>query len=151
MSTQAGYRATARQNGMALILTLVFLVMMTALGVSMLSSTRMGQDMSANFQETSRAFQTAETGLVVGIKAGNWDTSDTAHTGSGSVDIGNFEYERQFRDFYPLHRRKSKIYSALHFHRAQYAMSSDAEVKSGESLVAKASVKEGVYLVVPKL
>ncbi len=140
-----------QQAGIALIITLVFLVMMTALGITMLNSTRMGQDMAANFQETSRAFQTAETGVVVSHNAKQWDTQVSSVTGNGDIDIGHYEYERVFNDFFPLKRRKSKIFSAIHFHRAQFSVASNAEVKSGSTLVAKASVNEGVYLVVPKL
>ncbi len=141
----------ARQGGVALIITLVFLVMLTALGVTMLSSTRMGQDMAANFQETSRAFQTAETGIVANLNHGEWEASTNTITGSGTVDIGHYDFERVFNDFYPLKRRKSKIFSAIHFQRAQFSVESNAEVKSGDALVAKATVGEGVYLIVPKL
>jgi len=150
LTSHQGMKGRA-QAGMALIITLVFLVMITALGVTMLNSTRMGQDMAANFQETSRAFQTAETGVVVSHNAKQWDTQVDSVIGEGDIDIGHYEYKRVFNDFFPLKRRKSQVYSAIHFHRAQFSVDSDAEVKSGSSLVAKASVKEGVYLVVPKL
>lgn len=143
-----------RQGGVALIVTLVFLVMMTSIGVTMLTSTRMGQDMAANFQESNRAFQTAETGVVVSLDDDSWNTNiSTPSTGEGTTGLGYYEFERDFKDFFPLKRRKSQIYSAIHFHRAQFAIESKAEVKTAEDadLIAKATVNEGVYLIVPKM
>lgn len=52
-----------RQNGAALITALVFLVIMTMLALTSMSTNTLEEKMAANSQEINRAFQTAETGL----------------------------------------------------------------------------------------
>jgi len=55
--------APARQRGAVLIVSLILLVVMTLLGVTSMNSTSLEEKMAANSQETTRAFQIAETGL----------------------------------------------------------------------------------------
>ena len=152
-SASAGARGCG-QRGAALVVTLIFLTMMTIVGVTALRTTRIDQDIATNFQETNRALQTAETGIVDSLADINWIADvATAHTGSGTTGMGYFNYSRQFMDFFPLGRRKSQVFSAVHFQRAQFTVESDAEVKTGESAdaIATATVNEGMYLVVPKI
>lgn len=54
---------SSHQNGAALITALVFLVIMTMLALSSMSTNTLEEKMAANSQEINRAFQTAETGL----------------------------------------------------------------------------------------
>jgi type II secretory pathway pseudopilin PulG len=147
-------RMPGPQRGVALVVTLVFLALLTAIGVTTLTSTRNSQELAANFQETNRAFQTAESGITASLANAEWSTdTSTGVTGSGDTGLGYFDYDRQFKDFFPLRRRKSQVFSALHFQRAQFSVESQAEVKTGPgaAAIATTTVGEGIYLVVPKL
>jgi len=52
-----------KQRGSALITVLIFLIIMTLLGVSTMSTTRLGVRMATNSQFRVQAFQAAESGL----------------------------------------------------------------------------------------
>lgn len=59
-----GFRSVpARQRGVALVIALVVLFILTILGVSALVSTALEGLMAGNVQEQNRAFQAAETGI----------------------------------------------------------------------------------------
>ena len=51
------------QRGAALPMTLIFLFVLTVLGISALRTTSLEQRMALNVQETRRAFEAAESGL----------------------------------------------------------------------------------------
>lgn len=53
-----------RQAGVALIMSLVFLVLLTILGLTAMSTTILQEKMTANMKDKNLAFQAAETGLV---------------------------------------------------------------------------------------
>ena len=75
------YHNPESQSGAALITALIFLVIMTMLALTSLSTTTLEEKMAANSQETNRVFQAAESGLA---RAYNDDaafnTSNTATT-----------------------------------------------------------------------
>ncbi len=52
-----------RQNGFTLIVSLIFLVMMTMLGLAMFSGFTLDQTMSGNLREKSRALDAAQTAI----------------------------------------------------------------------------------------
>jgi Tfp pilus assembly protein PilX len=54
----------SRQDGAALAVGLVFLLVLTIFGISSLSTTLLEEKMSANVQEQNRSFQTAEAGAT---------------------------------------------------------------------------------------
>ncbi len=57
------------QSGAALATTMVFLVILTVIGVSTMQNNRLEQKMTTNLQELNHSFQYAESGLVRGLKA----------------------------------------------------------------------------------
>jgi Tfp pilus assembly protein PilX len=70
--------SAARQQGAALLTTLVFLIVLTIVGVSSMQNNRLEQKMSTNIQEINHAFQYAESGLPRGLRSGElFDTGDT--------------------------------------------------------------------------
>ncbi len=72
--------ARKHQQGAALVVSLVMLVILTLLGVSMMNTTKLEERMAANTQETTQAFQSAETGLSQGYDdANSWDLNTTAN------------------------------------------------------------------------
>lgn len=58
--------ASSRQEGAVLIVALAMLVILTLIGIAGMTSTSLEEKMSANTQESTRAFQAAETGIAVG-------------------------------------------------------------------------------------
>ncbi len=77
--SHAPVAAPGHQGGAVLIVALVMLVILTLLGVSMMNTTKLEERMAANTQETSQAFQSAETGLSQGYDdATSWDLNTTA-------------------------------------------------------------------------
>lgn len=73
-----------KQSGAALLTTLVFLVVLTVIGVSSMQNNRMEQRMTTNLQEINHSFQYAETGLVPGVKSA--ELLNTADTGTPDYD-----------------------------------------------------------------
>ncbi len=57
-------RPCARQRGAALAVALVFLVVLTIIGVTALRTTTLEERMAGNLQEHTRAFQAAEAGVA---------------------------------------------------------------------------------------
>lgn len=55
-----------RARGMALVAALIFLVVLTILGVASMSGAHLQEKMAGNLQEQTIAFQAAETGLKAG-------------------------------------------------------------------------------------
>ncbi len=60
---------TSRQQGVALIMALVFLLLLTILGITALSTTSLEEKMAGNMKDRNLAFQAAESALLVGE---NW-------------------------------------------------------------------------------
>ena len=52
-----------RERGMALIMSLVILMILTLLGITAMSTSSLEEKMSGNTQEGTRAFEVAESGL----------------------------------------------------------------------------------------
>jgi type IV pilus assembly protein PilX len=66
MSPFAKFRRPRRQNGAALVIVLILLLVMTWMGVSSMRGTAMGERMSAGIYDRSISFQAAETSLREG-------------------------------------------------------------------------------------
>lgn len=74
--------APTRQRGAALIISLIFLLLMTLIGVSSMQSTTLQERMAGNTRDRNLAFQAAEAGLRAGEEwlgtAANRVTADDA-------------------------------------------------------------------------
>lgn len=101
----AATRCTARrERGIALVVALVFLVMLTILGVSVMSTASLEGVMAANSQETNRAFHGAESAIqnlyadkAYGTLIRKGDTrTDTVTYGGLSVTVATTYKEQSF-------------------------------------------------------
>ena len=63
MHTYPIVRRRRHQSGAVLIVALIFLIVMTLLALSSMTTTSMEEKMTSNAQESTRAFQAAETAL----------------------------------------------------------------------------------------
>ena len=68
------YRSFRKQQGAALIIGLILLVVITVLAISGMNTATTELAMARNDQNTENAFQAAETGLAAALGRGNWDT-----------------------------------------------------------------------------
>jgi len=57
------YHACGHQRGVVLIMSLVFLMILTILGISAMGTSSLEEKMSGNIQESTHAFEAAESGL----------------------------------------------------------------------------------------
>ena len=73
-----------REQGAVLIVAMIFLIIMTLLAVTGMTTTSLEEKMAANSQETTRAFQAAETGLGQALA----DLNSYDLTGTYSVPEG---------------------------------------------------------------
>lgn len=79
-----------KQQGVALALCLVLLLVVTILGVTSLSTSRLEEGMSRNLQDSVEAFQVAETGAVRAITNFNdFATSDTHQADGTLITLNN--------------------------------------------------------------
>lgn len=58
------YAKRQRERGAVLIVAMIFLIIMTLLAVTGMTTTSLEEKMASNSQESTRAFQAAETGLA---------------------------------------------------------------------------------------
>lgn len=94
-----------RQDGAALITALVFLVILTLLAITSISTTTLEEKMAANSQEINRVFQASETGLGLAFADNlsfNTANTVTAPYTQGPTPVGttgtNMTYSSWFRD-----------------------------------------------------
>lgn len=91
--------AHQKQNGAALITALVFLIILTMLAMSSMTTNTLEERMAANSQEMNRAFQTAESGLEVAFEdKSSFSINNTeANPFTGTVNnFGDYNAETDF-------------------------------------------------------
>ncbi len=67
--TPKSLRSAPRQRGIALVMALVFLLLLTLIGIAALGTTSLEEKMAHNVKDRNLAFQAAESALIV---AENW-------------------------------------------------------------------------------
>lgn len=139
------------QHGMALIMALVILLILTILGVTAMTTSSLEEKMSGNTQEQNRAFQAAESGInkvLVDPNAlvpnGSYSPSpysfDSGRSGTAAVKV-------KFEMFAPPGRRSgSYAYSATQFQGAHFDITSTGTTVTN----AKSVHHQRVELIVPK-
>ena len=99
-----------KQQGIALLTIMIFLLILTVIGLSSMETSRLEQQMSGNTQWTNIAFQAAETGLIQSSKDVNWSAEvnpSTVPSGNTTSGNTNSDYSRYFVDFAPSKRQSS--------------------------------------------
>jgi hypothetical protein len=80
-----------QQQGVVLVTALVFLVILTLLGITSMSTNTLEERMAANSQDMNRAFQTAETGVAQAFSAAGTFAGTTANfTSNGQDSVGTY-------------------------------------------------------------
>ena len=86
MNIKTTIKRSHKQNGAALIMALVLLVILTMLGLSTMSTSNMEERMASNSQEINRAFQAASTGLQLVLADDNAFSTNNTVASDGTAD-----------------------------------------------------------------
>jgi type IV pilus assembly protein PilX len=98
---QAGDRGIRRQKGVVLVVALMFMLVMSIVGVTAMQSTIMQERMAGNARDRNLAFQAAEAALRAGEDAllGGAPASDTVLADPAGWDGEEPEPTGSFEDF----------------------------------------------------
>ncbi len=94
-----------KQNGAALIVGLVLLMVLTLLAISSMTSSTTEVAMAQNARYTQNAFQSAETGIDLAIASSNWSTTTATVVPTAPMQgsTGNYYgYDMQFDEVTPV-------------------------------------------------
>lgn len=83
-------KTAKKQSGAVLFTSLMFLIILTMLAVTSMSTNTLEEKMAANSQETNYAFQAAESALALAWDD-FWDTPDGDYKNFAPVTIANFD------------------------------------------------------------
>jgi len=133
-----------REDGVALAVSLVLLIVLTVLGISALTMTGQEEKMSGNFQDMTRSFQVAESGLVDAFTGQFSLTQTVLGTVTGSQTDVEADHATDFSQF--TKPRRGSGYSALNFSSAHFETES-----VGKSGNATTLLNQGAYQITPKL
>lgn len=142
--------AMSNERGMALVMALVILLILTMIGVTAMSTSTLQEKMAGNVQEQTRAFHAAESGLnqALNTPGAMVLTGQTSFDFTfGSVSTGGVTTSKvvtNFRQSVPPARGSG--YSASSFSAANFDQESTGRAASG----ATAVVHRGVAQIVPK-
>lgn len=91
-----------QQQGVVLVTALVFLVILTLLGITSMSTNTLEERMAANAQDINRAFQTAETGVAQAFSAAGTFSGTTENFSSSGQDndVGTYTATTQYSSTY---------------------------------------------------
>ena len=133
------------ERGTALIMSLVILMILTILGITAMSTASLEEKMSGNTQESTRAFEAAESGLIEWANTpGSLDlntqkTSPKLNYGTNS----SATVVNDFRDFSPPKRGSG--------YGSNFDAANFEQVSTGITTVgAKSVIHQGVAQIVPK-
>lgn len=147
----AGIRpAPARQRGVALVIALVVLLILTILGVSALVSTALEGMMAGNVQEQNRAFQAAEAGIDAALVNPNSYISSPPTLVSGTLTaIGDYNARAAYTSSF-IAISKPRRSATGWGDKARFTHFQTVSVGRG-NIGATATLTQGLYLISPNL
>ena len=140
----------ARQRGVVLAIALIFMVVLTLLGLTTMGNSMLEERMAGNLQAKTQAFQAAETGVARLLSGGEFGTSDSC-TGSGDFisqgDVGTGASAKTCPDFLqalrPGRERTAQGQESIMFNH--FDIHSVGETQS----LARNSVAQGIRVLGP--
>lgn len=150
-----------KQHGIALLTIMVFLLILTVIGISSMQTSRLQQQMAGNIQWSNIAFQMAETGLISSDENNAFIADpdpETGATGSYTPDSGDptnidYNFKRNFIRFSPLLRQNiEQANDAGSKRKANFKTNSTGDaIDSGTgTILATVQLEESVFIVVSK-
>ncbi len=137
-----------KQQGAVLVTSLVILLILTIIGVSSLKTTNQQQKMAIGVQESQRAFEAAESGLIKiynNVSAFSLLSAFTQNYNFGSYATAEVQTQFEGSSMPP----EGSGYSAVEFRAAHF--NSTSKGKGATSTGAEAIVHQGAYQITPKL
>ena len=146
-------RRPSAQRGAVLIVSLILLAVLTLLGLSTMSTTSLEEKMAANTQESTRAFQIAETGLAraFGTKTLSEVSplpEETIKLSDSQWKVGEVTYAiRRNGEYLPP---VGSLFSAKLFRSQHFDVESTGKTWSGDEATPVRSVHHaGAYQIIP--
>ncbi len=144
-----------RQSGIALITSMVFLVVISIIGISSMQGTRLEQAMNNKMQELNQAFQYSESGIAHGLKHPglfNIATPPTSYlcTGDDSIPVdcgtGSFPGNATVTSKYITSSKSSPVNFSLEsgFSAHFFEVESTGTAKNSIS-----THRQGIYIIGP--
>lgn len=133
------------QRGTVLVISLVILLILTILGISAMGTSSLEEKMSGNIQESTHAFESAESGLNEAFNTSGALSLSGSTTNTFSYNSGksNAEVKTEFKQFSTPKRGSG--YSMKDFQAANFDQQSTGKTTAN----AKAVIHQGVGLIVP--
>ena len=153
-TARMGARPSA-QGGAVLIVSLILLAVLTLLGLSTMSTTSLEEKMAANTQESTRAFQIAETGLArafrtTGLSELTKLEPEPVKLANSQRKVGEVTYAIRRNGEYPP--PVGSLFSATHFRSQHFDVESEGKTWSGDESNRIRSVHHaGAYQIIPNL
>lgn len=135
----------SRQRGMALVMALAILLILTILGVAAMSTTNLQEKMAGNVQEQTRAFEAAESGLSR-ILTTSGALVLTQPTRNDFTFVGNTKATVIVNYEQSVAPKRGSGYSSTSFSEANFDQQSTGTTVTGASSV----IHRGVAQIVPK-
>lgn len=136
--------APAAQRGTALVMSMVILVILTILGLSAMRVSILETRMAGNIQDSTIAFQTAESGLAKALNTGgSFDIHNTVKQ-EFTFNFGKAVVETSFVDFAPPKRGSG--YSNIHYDVANFDQAATGTTATGAQNINH----QGVFQIVNK-
>lgn len=139
-------RGRGRQRGMALVMSLVFLMILTILGISAMGTSTLEEKMSGNIQEGTHAFEAAESGLSEAFNtSGALSLSSPSTTYTFNYDSSKYKavVTSTFTQFSSPKRGSGY---GNNFNAANF----DQTATGTTTANAKSVISQGIGLIVPK-
>jgi len=138
--------AKRRQQGAALVMSLVILLILTMLGITALSTSSLEEKMAGSMQEVTRALTAAESGIDSALATSgaldlNSTTTNTFSYASGAS--GSAEVAASFIEFSPPKRGSG--YSAQ-YRAANFSLNSKGTTTSN----ARVTLNQGIGQIMPR-
>lgn len=136
--TRVRSSAAFREQGMALVMSLMILFVLTILGVTAMSTATLQEKMSGNTQEQTRAFEAAESGLKATFTTAGVFDLNTANTSTLTYGNATAVVATSFRQTTSPPRGSG--YSSTSCSAANFDQRSSATTGTGASTVINRGV-----------
>lgn len=138
-----------RAKGAALVTSLVILLILTILGIAAMRTSSFEERMAGNIQDTTYAFEAAESGLNRAMNEAGTLSLTAEVTRNYTFGSARAETKTKFKEFAPP--RRGSGYSATSFDAANFDQNSTGKMGDDASKnVAVSTVHRGIGQIVPK-
>ena len=147
-----------QQRGLALFTIMIFLLVLTIIGISSMQTSSLQQIMAGNMQWNNIAFQAAETGLNSTVENNNWgELAESGNISEGSYEGSSNNIDYASKSYYVNKTDIGRVWggrawSVKKMSRANFLVHVEgyAKVESGDDVLAQITLAETDYIVAPK-